>query len=231
MIVANGPVSVTQSVALVTDHSTATVMSVYQTPHGANSTHANAWKTGQVMTVAHGEVTASIPVTPVTEMKHVTVMSVLSMLTMMNSITEPVSVTTTGSMMDVSTGWEHVTQSVMDVLVQIAVIVSTVYITLTRPPTISPSKPTVNVTTGGQETTAQSTRDGVTTNVTVAGDLVPVTVTNVLSTLTSTTTDTVSVTKTGLMNAVASTSEIVIATVNKNMDASAQEKTSVLNVP
>jgi hypothetical protein len=183
------------------------------------------------MTVAHGEVTASIPVTPVTEMKHVTVMSVLSMLTMMNSITEPVSVTTTGSMMDVSTGWEHVTQSVMDVLVQIAVIVSTVYITLTRPPTISPPKPTVNVTTGGQETTAQSTRDGVTTNVTVAGDLVPVTVTNVLSTLTSTTTDTVSVTKTGLMNAVASTSENVTATVNKNMDATAQEKTSVLNVP
>jgi hypothetical protein len=66
---------------------------------------------------------------------------------------------------------------------------------------------------GGQEMIAQSTRDGVTTNVTDAGDLVPATVTHVLNTPTSTTTDTVSVTKTGQMNAVAFTSETVIVTV------------------
>jgi len=67
--------------------------------------------------------------------------------------------------------------------------------------------------TGGQETIAQSTRDGVTTNVTDVGDHVPATVTNVLNTPTSTTTDTASVTKTGQMNVAAFTSENVIVTV------------------
>ena len=132
MTVPYGPVSVTQSVALATAHSTATVMSAYQMPPGENSTPVSVWKTGQVMTVAHGEETASTPVTPVTEVRHATVTCALKTLIMMSSTTEPVSVTTTGSTTDVLTGWDHVTQSVMDVLVQIAVTVSTVYITLTK---------------------------------------------------------------------------------------------------
>ena len=164
-------------------------------------------------------------------MKHVTVMSVLSMLTVMNSITEPVSVTTTGSTMDVSTGWEHVTQSVMDVLVQIAVTVSTVYITLTRPPMLSLAKPTVNVTTGGQETTAQSTRDGVTTNVTVAGAHVPVTVISVWTTPTSTTTDTVYAMMTGKESAVARTLATVTATASRIRAVTDQDTKTVKSVP
>ena len=92
-------------------------------------------------------------------------------------------------------------------------------------------KTTVSVTTGGQETIALSTRDGVTTNVTAAGDHVPVTVTHALTTPPSTTTDIASVTKTGKANAAASTSDHVTATVNKNSAATDQEKNSVPNVP
>ena len=92
-------------------------------------------------------------------------------------------------------------------------------------------KITANVMTGGQETIALSTRDGATTNVTVVGDHVPATVTPVLTTPTSTTTDTVSVTKTGKENAAASTSDHVTATVNKNSDALLQETKAVPNVP
>jgi hypothetical protein len=231
MTAQSGPVSATQSVALVTAHSTAIVTSVYQTPNGENSTPVNVAKTGQVMTVAHGEDLASTPVTPVAVMKPVTVLSVLRTHTTTHMITEPVSVTITGSTMAVSTTWDHVTQSVTDVLVQIAVTVSTVYITLTKLLTHTPVKTIVSVMTGGQETIAPSTRDGVTTNVTVAGDHVPATVTHALTTPTSTTTDTASVTKTGKANAAASTSDNVTATVNKNSAATDQETNSVLNVP
>jgi len=135
MTALNGLVSATQSVVLVTDHSTATVMSAYQMPPGVNSTHANAWPTGQVMTVVPGAENVIVAVTLATEMKHVTVMSASHMLTKTRWDTEPVSVMITGPAMlitlkTVPTGWDHATQSVTDVLAQIAVIVSTVYITL-----------------------------------------------------------------------------------------------------
>lgn len=185
------------------------------------------------MTVAYGEVDVTTPVPLATVKRHATVICALRMLTTTSSTTAHVSATITGSAKAVSTGWDHVTQSVMDVLAQIAVTVSTVYIMLTSLPIhmLTQMRTIVSVMTGGQETIAQSTRDGATTNVTAAGAHVPATVTPVLITPTSITTDTVSVTKTGKVNAAALTSENVTVIVNKNLDASAQATKSVPNVP
>lgn len=179
----------------------------------------------------YGVVDVTTPVTLATVKRHATVMDALRMPILMSSTTAHVSVTTTGSTKAVSPGWDHATQSVMAVLAQIAVTVSTVYITLTSSLTHTLTRTIVSVMTGGQETIAQSTRDGATINVTAAGAHVPATVTPVFLTPTSITTDTVSVMKTGQKNVAAFTLENVTVIVNKNLDASAQATKNVPNVP